>query len=152
MPKNSCSKHYLPHCLIRLVRDGSIPSDRASIRAPEDAYEILKSHFCDLSSEMVVAVLLNTKNRVLAVSTVSVGSLSASIVHPREVFQRAILANAASVILAHNHPSGDPAPSPEDIELTRRLVDAGRLLDIALLDHVVVGDGCFCSLKERGFL
>ena len=90
----------------------------------------------------------STKNHVIAVTTVSVGSLNASKVHPRELFQSAMLGNAASLVLAHNHPSGDPTPSPEDIELTKRLVEAGKLLDIAVLDHVIVGENMFVSLKE----
>ena len=83
---------------------------------------------------------------------VSSGSLNASIVHPRELFQRAILANCAAVIVAHNHPSGDPSPSPEDIALTRKLVEAGELLDIPVLDHVILGYGRYTSFKENGLL
>ena len=83
---------------------------------------------------------------------VSSGSLNASIVHPRELFQRAILANCAAVIVAHNHPSGDPSPSPEDISLTRKLIEAGELLDIPVLDHVILGYGCYASFKEKGLL
>ena len=94
--------------------------------------------------------LLNTKNQVLAIKTVSVGDLSSSIVHPREVFQDAVVISAASIIIAHNHPSGDPTPSAEDIAVTRRLMDAGEILGIELLDHVIIGDGVFVSLKERG--
>ena len=150
MPKIEANHHYLPFCTVRLIREKSIVSDRNTIRTPDDAYQILQRYFDDLPCEHFMALLLNTKNRVTAVSPVSVGSLCAAIVHPRELFQRAILANAASVILAHNHPSGDPTPSPEDVDLTKRLADAGKLLDIAVLDHIVVGDGCFISLKERG--
>jgi DNA repair protein RadC len=89
---------------------------------------------------------------VLRVVTVSVGSLNESIVHPRELFLEAIRHSAAAVIVVHNHPSGDPAPSPEDVEVTRRLRDAGQILGIELLDHVVLGDGRWVSLKERGVL
>jgi proteasome lid subunit RPN8/RPN11 len=85
--------------------------------------------------------------RLIRTATVSVGSLDSSIVHPREVFKEAISASAASVIFVHNHPSGDPGPSPDDIELTRRLVEAGKLLGIVVLDHVIVGDGAYLSLK-----
>lgn len=152
MPKDRFDKHYIPFCQVRLVRDGSVAADRNVVRTPEDAHNILKRYFEDLPNEHFVALLLDTKNRVMAFSPVSVGSLNASMVHPRELFQRAILGNCASVILAHNHPSGDPSPSPEDLELTRKLAEAGKLLDIAVLDHIIVGDGCFVSLKERNIL
>ena len=99
-----------------------------------------------------MAVLLSTKNHVLKTAVISVGSLNASIVHPRELFREAINARAAAVILVHNHPSGDPAPSPEDIALTRKLIEAGKLLDIPVLDHLILGDGKYISLKEKGIL
>ncbi len=92
---------------------------------------------------------LNTKNNITGINVVSIGSLNSSLVHPREVFKAAILGNAAAIILAHNHPSGDPSPSPEDLEITRRLVEAGKILGIEVLDHVIIGDR-WESLKERG--
>ena len=97
-------------------------------------------------------MLLSTKNRVNAIQEVSVGTLNSSVVHPREIFKAAILSNAASLILVHNHPSGDPTPSPEDVDLTKKLVDAGKLLNIPVLDHVVMGDRRYASLKERGMI
>src|SRR5262249_32765455 len=97
-----------------------------------------------------VLVLLNAKHRPIGLNTVSVGSLTASIVHGREVFKPAIAGNAAAVILAHNHPSGDPSPSTEDVELTKRLRDAGELLGIRVLDHVIVGDGKHYSFVDAG--
>jgi DNA repair protein RadC len=102
--------------------------------------------------EHFVAFYLDARNRVLARETVSVGSLSASIVHPREVFAPAIERRAASIVLAHNHPSGDPEPSADDLALTRRLVQAGILLGIDILDHLVIGHGAYVSLKSRGFM
>ena len=152
MPKERYNKHYIAVCHVRLVRDGSITADRNVIRRPEDAYAILKGYFSDLPNEHFLAILLNTKNYVIAVTPVSIGSLNASIVHPRELFQRAILANSAALIVAHNHPSGDPSPSPEDIALTRKLVEAGQLLDIPILDHVILGYGRYVSFKERGLI
>ena len=89
---------------------------------------------------------------MLKTAVISFGSLNASIVHPRELFREAINCRAAAVILAHNHPSGDPTPSPEDVALTRKLVEAGSLLDIPVLDHLILGDGKFISLKEKGIL
>ena len=147
------SKHYIPRCQVRLVRDGTITSDRKKIRTPEDAYQILKRYFEDLPNEHFVALLLNTKNHVIAFSPVSTGSLNASVVHPRELFQRAILGNCAAVIMSHNHPSGDPTPSPEDIELSRKLCEAGKIIDIPIVDHIIVGDaGQYLSFKEKGLI
>jgi len=95
---------------------------------------------------------LDARNRPIGANTVSIGSVSASLVHPREVFKFAILANASSLILAHNHPSGDVSPSRDDIELTRRLVEGGTLIGIDVLDHLVLSDGDFLSLKEKGLM
>lgn len=102
--------------------------------------------------EKFYTLLLDGKNRLMALNLVSVGTLTASLVHPREVFKPAIAIGAAAVIVAHNHPSGDPVPSPEDVEITARLSEIGRLVGIRLLDHVVIGDGCFASLFERGIV
>ncbi|MNG08972.1 hypothetical protein D3C84_923670 [compost metagenome] len=99
-----------------------------------------------------MCLFLNTKNQVVARETLSIGTLNASLVHPREVFREAIKRSSASIICAHNHPSGDPAPSPEDITLTQRLREAGTLIGIEVLDHLIIGDGKFVSLKERGLL
>jgi DNA repair protein RadC len=103
--------------------------------------------------ETFVALYLNTKNRVIKKEIVSFGSLNANVVHPREVYKEAILNSAASVIVSHNHPSGDPTPSREDLEITEKLYEAGKIIGISLLDHVIIGeDGYFYSLKERGHI
>jgi DNA repair protein RadC len=102
------------------------------------------------SQEHFVCLYLNTKNQVIGKETVFIGSLNSSIVHPREVYKEAIRRSSASVICLHNHPSGDPTPSREDIEVTRRLLDAGKIIGIDLLDHLIIGDGRFYSLKEKG--
>ena len=128
------------------------PVERPIIRTPDDVAALLMPRFRYETKESFIAILLSTKNHVLKTPVISVGSLNASIVHPRELFREAINASAAAVIIVHNHPSGDPTPSPEDIELTRRMVEAGKLLDISVLDHVVVGEDSFASLKERGLL
>lgn len=122
------------------------------LRAPSDVYRLVRPMLEGLTHERFLVLLLNTKNRLLKVETVGVGTLNASLVHPREVFRAAIRAAAAAVIVSHNHPTGDPSPSPEDVELTRRLADAGRLVGIDLLDHVIVGEGRFLSLREEGVL
>ena len=113
---------------------------------------LLASILRDESAEVFGILCLTTKHRVIAYHEVSRGQLDAAIVHPREVFKAAILANAAAIIVAHNHPSGDPAPSADDFELTRRLVQAGTILGIPVLDHIVIGDGMHVSLRERGAL
>jgi len=95
---------------------------------------------------------LNTKNHIIARETLSMGTLNASLVHPREVFKAAVQKSSASIICVHNHPSGDPTPSPEDIALTKRLAEAGHLMGIDVLDHLVIGDGRFVSLKEQGYM
>jgi DNA repair protein RadC len=105
-----------------------------------------------LSQEHFVCLYLNTKNQVLHKQTIFIGSLNASIVHPREVFREALKRSAASIICLHNHPSGDPAPSREDIEVTKRLVECGKMIGIDVLDHVIIGENKFVSLKEKGYL
>src|SRR5690606_21932561 len=102
--------------------------------------------------EHFLVVCLDVKNRPTSINVCHVGSLNASLAHPREVLKTAVLSNAASVLVAHNHPSGDPTPSPEDIEVTKRLAQAGEILGIEVLDHLIVGDGEFVSLKEKGHL
>jgi DNA repair protein RadC len=123
---------------------------RPTIHDPRDVSNLLMADLRYAKKETLKSLLLNTKNQVLAIKTVSIGDLSSSIVHPREVFQDAVIASAASLIIAHNHPSGDPTPSAEDISVTRRLKEAGEILGIDLLDHIIIGDGIFVSLKERG--
>jgi DNA repair protein RadC len=124
---------------------------RPVISSPADVERLLRGRIANLDRENFVVVLLNTKNEVIETSTVSVGTLSASLVHPREVFKPAIRASAASVVLAHNHPSGKVEPSREDREVTRRMGEAAGILGVEVLDHVIVGDGYF-SMKEHGML
>ena len=124
---------------------------RPVVSSPADVARLLRGRIANLDRENFVVVLLNTKNEVIETSTVSVGTLGASLVHPREVFKPAVRASAASVILAHNHPSGKVEPSQEDREVTRRLGEAAGILGIEVLDHVIVGDGYY-SMKEHGML
>ena len=139
--------YRLPRYRVSLVREGSCAAEQKAIRSPEDIFTIMGPEYANAVGETAQMLALDIKNKIIGVFTVSTGSLNASIIHPRDVFQRAILSNAASVILVQNQPSGDPAPSPEDMDLTRKLVEAGRLMDIAVLDHVIVGEGVFVSLK-----
>jgi len=125
---------------------------RAAIHSPEAGAELVMDEMRFLSQEHFVCLYLNTKNQVLKRKTVFIGSLNASIVHPREVFKEAFRYSAASVICFHNHPSGDPNPSREDIAITQRLVECGQMLGIEVLDHIVIGDQKFISLKEKGYV
>ena len=129
-----------------------VSEKRYVIHGPEDAAVYVMPRFRYETKEHFAVMLLNTKNHVLSVHVVSIGSLSASIVHPREVFREAIQNAAASVILLHNHPSGDPSPSREDILVTERLVKAGKIMDIPVLDHIIIGDDKYISLKEKGMV
>jgi DNA repair protein RadC len=125
------------------------PLERPQITGPADAANLLQLEMQQLEQEQLRTVLLDTKNFVQRVSTVYSGSLNSAVVRIGEVFRDAIRANAASIIVAHNHPSGDPTPSPEDVRVTELLVEAGRLLDIEVLDHLIIGRNRFVSLKEQ---
>ncbi|WP_054943580.1 RadC family protein [Paenibacillus ihuae] len=130
---------------------GVNPDEELIIRSSKDVRDAV-SDLKFFDKEHFVCLFLNTKNRVLGRETISVGTMSSSLVHPREVFKAAIRRGSASVIFAHNHPSGDPTPSREDIEVTNRLSEAGSLLGIDVLDHVVIGGDKWVSIRERGLL
>jgi len=123
-----------------------------TVRSPKDAATYLMADMTSLKQENFVVLFMNVKNQVIHRQTIFIGSLNASIVHPREIFREAVKRSAASIICAHNHPSGNPAPSPEDIEVTKRLQEAGHIMGIELLDHVIIGDHQFISLKEKGYM
>jgi DNA repair protein RadC len=144
----------VPVYKVTLVREGRVSCYQQQIRSSADASTLLHTYLADVDREHFAIILLNQKNRVVGVNTVSIGSLTASVVHPREVFKPAILSNAAAIILAHNHPSGQPQPSQEDRVLTVRLVAAGKLLGISVLDHVIIGDGtsAYFSFADEGLL
>ncbi|WP_227752118.1 RadC family protein [Viridibacillus arvi] len=126
--------------------------DRYTIRSPQDAATYLMADMTALLQEHFVVLFLNVKNQIIHKQTIFIGSLNASIVHPREIFREAVKRSAASLVCAHNHPSGNPAPSPEDIEVTKRIQEAGYIIGIELLDHVIIGDHQFISLKEKGYM
>ncbi len=128
------------------------PDEKYKILSPEDGANYVMEDMRFLNQEHFVAVYLNTKNQVIHKQTVFIGSLNASLVHPREVFKEGIKRSAASLICFHNHPSGDPTPSREDIEVTKRLLESGKILGIDLLDHIIIGDKQYVSLKEKGYL
>lgn len=126
------------------------PEDQFIVRSPTDAAQFLMAEMSHLEQEHFRVLYLNTRNRLLGSETVYVGNLNASHIRVSEVFREAVKRNCASLIVAHNHPSGDPTPSPEDVEVTRLLVAAGKLLDIEVLDHLIIGQQRFVSLRERG--
>ena len=137
---------------IKMVKESSFLYQTRTISSPKDAYEMIKEQLEGLDREQFIIACLNTKNEPTNISVVSVGTLNKAIVHPREVFKTAILSNAASIMAFHNHPSGETTPSQQDIQVTNRLYEAGELLGIKLLDHLIIGDGTFTSLKEKGYL
>ena len=126
------------------------PHERPQVRQPADAANLLMAEMSLLDQEELRIVLLDTRNRIVAVETLYKGSLNSASVRVGEVFKGAIRRNVAAIIIVHNHPSGDPTPSPEDVQVTRQIVEAGGLLDIEVLDHLVIGRQRFVSLKERG--
>lgn len=152
---NETQKLYnVPVYKISLVRDGKLGCAQRQIRSSFDAITLVRQYLAGADREHFVVLLLDAKNKVIGINTVSTGSLSASVVHPREVFKPAIVSNANALVCAHNHPSGDPQPSNEDRAITRRLVAAGTLLGIAVLDHVILGDGTenAFSFADQGIL
>lgn len=142
--------YQIPVVRVALVHERSIPSSTRVLRNPDDAAAVLREVIGDYDRETFAVLLLDTKNHLIAVHIASIGLLDSAPVHPREIFKAAILANARAVILGHNHPSGDPQPSAQDIRVTRLLAEAGRVLEIRVLDHIIVGDGTHLSLRGRG--
>lgn len=128
----------------------SQPEDRAVVRSPQDVADLLMAEMGILDQEQLRVVLLNTKNQVLAVPEVYRGSVSTSLIRVSEVFRDAVRENCPAIIVVHNHPSGDPTPSAEDVEITEQITQAGRLLNIDVLDHLVIGNQRYVSLRERG--
>ncbi|MHB1684130.1 MAG: JAB domain-containing protein [Bacilli bacterium] len=138
---------------LKMVREASLLYARRSLTSPDDAFSLLCPLLEDNDRETFITLCLDTKNQPTHIQTVSIGTLSASLCHPREIFKTCILSNGATLLCAHNHPSGDPTPSQEDISVTARLANAGRLLGIELLDHIIIGsDGRYVSMRERGLL
>jgi DNA repair protein RadC len=138
---------------VKLCRESSLLYKPRYISTPKDAAVLVKDFLAFSDREVVVAVYLDTKNQPTAISTISVGTLNSSLVHPREVFKGAVLSNAAGMVIAHNHPSGVPEPSQDDIAITKRLDEAGKIMGIGLIDHVIIGgEGQWVSLREMGLL
>lgn len=148
--ENNCT---IPVVSIRMVKESEFRCYRKIISTPNDCYNLISNFLKDMDREYFIVVTVDTKNIVTSININSIGNLNSSIVHPREVFKTAILSNSASIIVAHNHPSGNVTPSDEDIAVTRRLKESGSILGIQLLDHIIVGeDGEYISLRKKGFV
>lgn len=137
---------------VKLIKESTMMYKQRAIHSPEDGYTLIKQFLGDLDREAFVVVSLDTKNQPTNITLAHLGSLNSSLIHPREVMKTAILSNAASILIGHNHPSGHSEPSQEDIHVTKRLKDVGDLLGISLLDHIILGDDCFTSLKNKGYI
>ena len=122
------------------------------IKDPESVVRAIRTSIKDKAKEHFKLILLNPRNKIIGISTISIGTLNASLVHPREVFKDAIVHSAASVVLAHNHPSGDPEPSEDDLKITKKLVDSGKILGIEVLDHIIIAKNGFKSLANEGLI
>jgi len=146
--------YSVPVYRVTFVRESRLQHPQPQIRSSRDAAVLFRQYLGNVDREHFLVAMVDQKNKVIGLNTVSMGSLTASVVHPREVMKPAILSNAAALLCCHNHPSGAPQPSQEDRALTRRLVDAGKLLGIALLDHVIIGDGTemYFSFADEGLL
>ena len=138
-------------CRVCLVRESTAKRE-VTITKPADVFNLVKNELGSSDREMFLSILLTTRNTVIGIETISIGTLTCSLVTPRELFKSAILANACSVIITHNHPSGDTEPSEEDINITKKLCEAGKLLNIELLDHIIIGKNNFSSFKEKGLI
>jgi DNA repair protein RadC len=143
---------YIPEYSVRLVRDMTVKASSKVADDPKAAVEILRNYLGEPDREHLVVMLVNSRNKVVGVNTASIGTVSASLVHPREVFKPAILASAAGIILAHNHPSGECDPSADDKESTRRMVRAGEIIGIAVIDHIIFSADSFYSFREHGLI
>lgn len=135
---------------IKMVRESSVLYNIRRISEPKDIVDLGKKFLDELDREELIVACLNAKNEVNSINVVSIGSLNNSIVHPREVFKTAILSNAASIVMIHNHPSGDVTPSKEDKEITLRIKESGIILGVKLLDHIIIGNDTYYSFKEHG--
>jgi DNA repair protein RadC len=122
------------------------------IKNPEAVCKLISATIKEKAKEHFKLILLNSRNKKIGISTISIGTLTTSLVHPREVFKEALAHSAASVILAHNHPSGDPEPSEDDLKITRKLVESGKILGVEVIDHIIVGKNSFYSFREKGLI
>lgn len=158
-PKSRAYAYSVPKYTIKLVKDGSVTREDKTIRRPMDIHEVACAMLSQLDRENMIVIMLNTRNKIIGVNTILVGGLNFINLDMRAVFKPALLCNADSIALAHNHPSGDPMPSPEDVHATEEVIKAAKLLDITLLDHLVVADNpgtgapmLWYSMRETGLV
>jgi DNA repair protein RadC len=154
VPAKAPKPYAIPAYRVQLVRERALPWERAQLRSSKDVASLFRTYLGDTDREHFLVAMLDQKNKIIGINIVSTGSLTASVVHPREVYKPAILSNAAAIICGHNHPSGAPQPSQEDRPLTVRLAQGGKLLGISVLDHVIIGDGTesYFSFADEGLL
>lgn len=145
------ARQFIATIKLSRILAGPIPVIE-KIQSPQDVQRFIEAELRYEKQEHFICILLNTKNFIISKETISIGTLNASLVHPREVFRPAIKRAAASIICVHNHPSGNPDPSPEDISITKRLIEAGQTIGIEVLDHIIIGGNSYVSLKERGYI
>ncbi|MTI61840.1 MAG: DNA repair protein RadC [Firmicutes bacterium] len=134
---------------IKLVKEAELDYGVDRLTSPADAARVLRRYIGEADREMFIVICLDIKNQLNSINTVSIGTLTSSLSHPREIFKTAILSNAAAILIAHNHPSGIPDPNRDDINITRKVQKAGDILGIDLLDHIIIGDSSFHSMKEH---
>ena len=148
-----CLQSGVPLFETRLVRQSAVPFEtREQVSSPDEVVDVLKGYYSLRDREEVLLVLLDASNSVIGITVVSVGGLTESVIDPRQIFKTAILANAASIILCHNHPSGNCEASPADVQVTRKIAQAGRVLDIHLRDHLIIAGDAFTSLASKGLV
>lgn len=152
MPRRKQPVSYLPIYRVALVRDGDHPADLRAVSCPHDSARLISQYLAHADREHLVVVLLDARHQIIGINTAAVGTLTEAAIHPREVFKPAILCNAAAIIVGHNHVSGCPDPSHADLKIAGTLGEAGKLLGIALVDFLIVTNGAYYSLQERGVL
>lgn len=137
---------------IQMVKEGSLLYKNRTVHSPQNGFDLMKQFLGDVDREHFIVMCLDTKNQPTSLNVCHIGSLNSSLVHPREVFKAAVLSNAASIMVGHNHPSGNSEPSEADFNMTKRLVEAGEIMGIEVLDHIVMGDQEYTSFKEEGYM
>ena len=144
--------YNVPIIRLTVVRDPGFCTKTQRILAPSDAASVLQQYLAGADREHLVVLLLDNKNKVVGIHTAGIGTLNAVMYHPREIFKAAIMMNSAGIIIGHNHPSGDCTPSREDIIMTERMIEAGKILGIPVLDSIIASDDTYCSIREEGHL
>lgn len=137
---------------VQLIKESSLLYKNRTVHCPQNGFDLMTQFLGEVDREYFIVMCLDSKNQPTALNICHIGSLNSSLVHPREVFKPAVLSNAASIMVGHNHPSGNSQPSEADFNMTKRLVEAGEIMGIEVLDHIVMGDQEFTSFKEEGYM